>query len=251
MQETNTGKAPQLLSQLVSNLEAVKSVDSCLDQVHQIFDIYGLGHGCLHTFGKAYDSSSALWRVTPNDVTDACSYLIQENKHPALRLGKDRHFPFDLFDFRDNFSNDQDVEALFVAFENNGLNHAYGLPIQTLDQGSFVFVVGRAGSAMETVELLTLQTICTNAVNKVQQFKQKPCEAQFTKRLSVSERQVLLSIAKGETKLHIAEEFNMSELALNLMLKNINKKLSAHNTSHAIILSLIVGEFDLQDCNPK
>ena len=251
MQETNTGKTPPSLSQLVTTLEGVNSADSCFDQVLQIFDIYGLGHGCLHTFGKSYEPSSALWRVTPSDVTQACSFLIQGNKHPAIQLGKDRHFPFNLFDYRDNFSDDKDVEALFVAFENNGLSNAYGLPIQTMDQGSFVFVVGRPGSALETIELLTLQSICTNAVNKIQQFKHKPCEAQLTKRLSTSERQVLLSIARGDTKLLIAEELKMSELALNLMLKNIDKKLGAHNTSHAIILSLIVGEFDLQDCNSK
>ena len=251
MQKTNIGKAPQSLNHLVSTLEVVNSADSCLDQIHQIFDMYGLGHGCLHTFGKNYDPSSALWRVTPDDVTEACCYLIQENKHPAISLGIDRHFPFDLFDFRDSFSNDKDIEALFVAFENNGLNHAYGLPIQTMDHGNFVFIVGRPGSAIETVELLTLQTICTNAVNKVQQFKKIPSDAKLAKKLSSNERQMLLSIARGESKSIISDKLKISELTLNLMLKNIHKKLGAHNTSHAVILSLIEGEFDLKDCNSK
>ena len=236
------------IDELVSNVEAATSLDLCLEQVHQIFDIYSVGHGCLHTVGNAYSPSSALWRVTPDAVTQACSHLITQNKHPAVKLGAGRHFPFDMFDYRAHFADDRDVEALFQAFEANGLNHAYGIPIQTVDHGAFVFVVGRPGSPIETVELLTLQTICTNAVNKVRQFTTRPCDSTKSCKLSSAEREILISLARGNSKAVTADRFEVSEHALAVMLEKIIQKIGAQNVSHAIVLALIDGEFSLEDC---
>ena len=232
----------------VSLLETAVTKENYLDQVHQIFDIYGLGHGCLHNLGATYAPSEALWRVTPDDVTIACSNLIKMDKHPAIKLGKNRHFAFDLFDFRETFNNDPDVEALYTAFEANGLNQAYGLPIQTTDRGTFIFVIGRPNSPIETVELLTLQTICSNAVNKVHQFEARPCAANKTGKLTKQEMQLLIAIAKGKSLPDVSDEIGLSEITVRSMTNNILSKYKAQNVSHAIILALVEGEFELVDC---
>ncbi|MEP1206422.1 MAG: helix-turn-helix transcriptional regulator [Rhizobiaceae bacterium] len=228
-------------------IEQARSRDQYMEQVFRVFTIYGLGHGCLHSVNQDYSPAQALWRVTPDDVTSACSYLVETKNHPAVRLGENRHFAFDLFDFRDQFSDDPDVESLYRAFENNGVFHAYGLPIQTVDSGTFVFVVARVGSAIDTVELLTLQAICSNAVNGVQQFVRRPCEDSIPQKLTAPERQLLLATAGGSTITEISEKSNLSELTVRSKVDHIVEKLGARNVSHAIILSLIEGEIGLEE----
>ena len=238
------------IDSITENLEQAQDLDEYLEQVFRIFDIYGLGHGCLHSVHHRYTPSQALWRVTPDEVTSACSHLVKTENHPAISLGKNRHFPFDLFDFRDQFKDDSDVEALYAAFEKNGVNNAYGLPIQTANRGTFVFVVARPASAIETVELLTLQAICSNAVNGVQQFAEPEHDQELPSKLSDSDRKILFSIATGESITTISKELNVSELTISLKLDHIVERLSAQNVSHAIVLLLIEGELRLDDLRP-
>ncbi|MEM9574423.1 MAG: LuxR C-terminal-related transcriptional regulator [Pseudomonadota bacterium] len=250
MANTNSAIAEPELDLLVSELNTAESKQEYFDQVHRIFDIYGLGHGCLHTLGNAYSPAEALWRVTPDDVTAACSYLVTANKHPAIILGKKRHFAFDMFEFRHHFDGDPDVEALFDAFEANGLKHAYGLPINTREHGSFVFVIARPGDAIETVELLTLQAICTNAVNGVKQFEKRPCEANKESKLTNKEKRLLISLAKGNSVTHLANTLKLSETTIQLLISSLVLKLNGQNISHAIVLALIEGEIGLAECRP-
>lgn len=250
MANTSMAVVDTELETAVSDLNSSNSREEYFDQVHRVFDIYGLGHGCLHTLGNAYTPSEALWRVTPDDVTAACSYLVSAAKHPAIILGKKRHFAFDMFEFRNNFDGDPDVEALFSAFEANGVNHAYGLPINTRDHGSFVFVIARPGSKIETVELLTLQAICTNAVNGIKQFEKRPCETNKESKLSVKEKQLLISLAKGNSTTDLANALRLSETTIQLLLSSIVLKLNGQNVSHAIVLALIEGEIGLSECQP-
>ena len=247
---TNTAIAEPELDVVVSNLKSAESKQEYFDQVHRIFDIYGLGHGCLHTLEDAYTPAEALWRVTPDDITAACSYLVTANKHPAIILGQKRHFAFDMFEYRSNFDGDPDVEALFAAFEANGLKHAYGLPINTRDHGSFVFVIARPGNKIETVELLTLQAICANAVNEIKQFETRPCDKNKESKLSGKEKRLLISIAKGTSISDLANALRLSETTIQLMLSSIVLRLNGQNISHAIVLALIEGEIGLTDCRP-
>lgn len=250
MANTNLAIVEPILDSVISDLGSAESRQEYFDQVHRVFDIYGLGHGCLHTLGNAYTPSEALWRVTPDDITAACSYLVTANKHPAIILGQKKHFAFDMFEFRDDFDGDPDVEALFSAFEANGLKHAYGLPINTRDHGSYVFVVARPGDKIETVELLTLQAICTNAVNGIKQFEKRPCETNRESKLSSKEKRLLISIAKGSSTIDLADALRLSETTVQLMLSGIVLKLKAQNVSHAIVLALIEGEIGLVECRP-
>lgn len=236
------------LDVILEHMDDAKSADDCLAQVFKIFDIYGLGHGCLHRLESDYSPSEALWRVVPDDVTTACSYLVKMNKHPALLLGKNRQFAFDLFDYRHLFTDDPDVENLYKAFLNNGLEHAYGLPIQTNDRGTYVFVIGRPGPAIDTVELLTLQAICSNAVNQVKQFQARPCDVEKIRKLSANERNILISVANGESDGSIAEQLDLSEMTIKILKEKIISELCAQNLSHAIVLALVEGEISFADC---
>ncbi|MEP0943724.1 MAG: LuxR C-terminal-related transcriptional regulator [Rhizobiaceae bacterium] len=228
-------------------LQQAENMDQYLEQVFQIFDMYGLGHGCLHAMHRNYSPSQALWRVTPDEVTEACSYLIEKENHPAIILGKGRHFPFNMFQFREQFEDDQDIQALYEAFELNGVVNAYGLPIQTAERGTFVFVVARPGSPIETVELLTLQAICSNAVNGIQQFTDRVSNSRSQGKLADSERDMLLAIANGATITTISEKLRIGELTVRLKVDHIIEKLSAQNVSHAIVLMLIEGEIALEE----
>jgi DNA-binding CsgD family transcriptional regulator len=250
MANTNLAVVEPELDAVVSDIELAETKAQYFDQVHRIFDIYRLGHGCLHTLGNAYSPAEALWRVTPDDVTAACSKLIATNKHPAIILGQKRHFAFDMFEFRNSFGGDADVEALFNAFEANGLKHAYGLPINTREHGSYVFVIARPGDKIETVELLTLQAICTNAVNGIKQFEKRSCDATKELKLSSKERQLLIAVAKGNSTTDLANALRLSETTIQLMLSSIVLKLNGQNISHAIVLALIEGEIGLEDCQP-
>ena len=185
----------QKLSDQLGKLDDTQSLSECLAEVRAVLDIYQVGHGCLQSLNAPLSPNEALWRVTPPDVTIACSSLIKLRRHPALVIGKSRHFPVDLFDFRDQFDGDPDTEALFRAFENNGLSEVYGLPIQS-ESGTFVFVVGRPGEAINLTELLALQTICHNAINKIVQFKHRP-RGKAVAILTNDQRRVLIAVAKG------------------------------------------------------
>lgn len=233
---------------IIDKMVGAKTKENFLDQVQDIFDIYGLGHGCLHSVDRPYSPVEALWRVLPGAVTEACSALVNKNKHPAVILGKNRHFPFDLFDYREHFKDDPESERLYVALENSGVNQAYGLPVQTSDRGTFVFVIGRPDGRLNTVELLTLQAICTNAINKIQQFEARPCDNLKGRKLTDQERRLLILQARGSSFAETSEEFELSEFAISSILSQTVQKLEAQNVSHAIVLALIEGEFALAEC---
>ncbi len=241
--------AEQQLSSELGKLTSTQTFRECLAQVHAVLDIYQVGHGCLHSLGDPLDPDEALWRVTPEDVTSACSALVSLKKHPAIIIGRGKHFPFNLFDYRDQFQVDPDVELLYEAFENNGLTSAYGLPIQA-ESGTYVFVVGRPGGPIGLTELLALQTICSNAINKIVQFKQRPCERQVPRILTPEQRHVLIAVAKGMGAKTIGRYLDLHEDLVATMRDQIVDTLGAANVRHAIVLALIAGELTLEDCAP-
>ena len=241
--------AEQQLSNELGKLTSTQSFRECLAQVHAVLDIYQVGHGCLHSLSDPLAPNEALWRVTPDDVTLACSSLISMMKHPAIIIGREKHFPFDLFDYRDQFRTDPDVEMLYEAFENNGLTSAYGLPIQT-EAGTYVFVVGRPGGPINLTELLALQSICRNAINRIVQFKKRPCERKTPRVLTSDQCRVLIAVAKGMGSRTIGQYLSLHEDEIATMQDQIVDKLGAANVRHAIVLALIAGEFTLEDCAP-
>ena len=243
------GQTDQQLSNELGKLDSTQTFRECLAQVHAVLDIYQVGHGCLHSLSDPLAPNEALWRVTPEDVTFACSSLINSKKHPALIVGKEKHFPFNLFDYRDQFLGDSDVELLYEAFENNGLTSAYGLPIQA-EAGAYVFVVGRPGGPIGLTELLALQTICRNAVDTIVQFKGRHCERQSPRILTADQRRVLIAVAKGMGTRTIGHYLSIPEDTVATMQDQIVDTLGAANVRHAIVLALIAGEFTLDDCAP-
>ena len=64
------------LALAAAQLEQSTNAEQAFEQVYRIFDICGLGHGCLHALNEDYTPTQALWRVTPDDVTSACSNLV-------------------------------------------------------------------------------------------------------------------------------------------------------------------------------
>lgn len=239
----------QKLSHELGKLDDTQSLSECLAQVRAVLDLYQVGHGCLQSLHAPLSPNEALWRVTPPDVTLACSSLIKLKRHPALVIGKTRHFPFDLFDFRDQFSGDPDTEALYQAFENNGLAEVYGLPIQS-ETGTFVFVVGRPGEAISLTELLALQTICHNAINKIVQFKHRPRGSEATAILTSDQRRVLIAVAKGMDIAMSSDYLDLPQATVAMVQEQVVDQLGAANIRHAIVLALIAGEFTLDDCSP-
>ncbi|MEM7747376.1 MAG: hypothetical protein AAF346_03930 [Pseudomonadota bacterium] len=218
-------------------------------QVRAVFDLYQVGHGCLQTLDDELEPSEALWRVTPDDVTSACSQLVKTKKHPALLIGKSRHFPFNMMDYREHFQGDPETDALFEAFANNGLSAVYALPIRT-PAGVYVFVVGRPNDTIDLTELLALQTICTNALNKIVQFKKRPCDNSVPYILTNNQRRVLIALARGMDRTTIARTHCLSEDTVALIEQQIVDDLGAANARHAIVLSLIAGELSLEDFAP-
>ena len=132
---------------------------------------------------------------------------------------------------------------------NNGLAQAYGLPIQS-EAGAYVFVVGRPGGPINMTELLALQTICRNAINRIVQFKKRPCEKQTPRLLTNDQRQVLIAVAKGMDADLIGAYLAMPADTVTTMQEQIVDTLGAANVRHAIVLALIAGEFTLDDCAP-
>jgi len=243
---SENGNAPDI-NELIAQLGASHNEESYLKQVYQIFEIYGIAHGCLLSSKTKNKFSEALWRKVPNDIAEICHLLICEDKHPAIQLGKNRQFPFDLFDFRNSVFHDPDIEDLYVAFSKNDIEHAYGLPIQTANDGTYVFMVARPGPPIDTLELLALQTICANAVQKVQQFTPRPCDVNRIKKLSERERQVLISIAKGTSTARLSHATGIPQAEFDASINDVMSKFKAYNVSHAIVLALIEGEFALTD----
>ena len=239
----------QLTSQL-GKLGDSSSFDECMAQVRAVFDLYQIGHGCLQTLNDDVSTSEALWRVTPDDVTAACSRLVSNKKHPALILGKDRHFPFDLFDYEKHFAGDADVEALYQSFRNNNLIAVYALPIKTRS-GVHVFVAARPRETIDLTELLALQSICTNAINKIVQFKARPCETNIQRILNANQKRVLIGLAKGMDNQTMSRSLGLSEDTITILQEQIVDTLGAANARHAIILSLIAGEVSLEECAPN
>lgn len=239
----------RLLTNQLGKLDSSKSLEECMAQVRAVFDLYEVGHGCLQTLNNEITPSEALWRVTPDDVTTACSRLVRLKKHPALMAGQNRHFPFNLLDFRDHFSGDPDIDALYESFDNNDLIAVYALPIKA-KSGTYVFVVGRPNETMALTELLALQTICTNAINKVVQFKRRPCDNEIQRILTSGQKKVLIGLAKGMDDSTIARTLDMSEQTIATLTQQVIETLGAANARHAIILSLISGELTLQECAP-
>ena len=127
---------------------------------------------------------------------------------------------------------------------------AYGLPIQT-ESGAYVFVVGRPGGPINMTELLALQTICRNAINRIVQFKNRPCEKQSPRLLTNGQRQVLIAVAKGMDASMIGEYLKFPGETVTTMQNQIVDILGAANVRHAIVLALIAGEFTLDDCAPN
>lgn len=244
-QEHDEGVNPPDINSLITQLGSATNEETYLKQVYEIFEIYELAHGCLLNSEADGQFSDALWRKAPKDISEICASLINAGKHPAIQLGKNRQFPFDLFDFRNTVFHDPDIEALYASFSDNGIEHAYGIPIQTQNNETYVFVVARPGPPLETVELLALQTICANAVQRVQQFNPRPCDANRTKKLSDQERHILMSIAKGTSRLRLSKIMGISMDEFDSLTNNILSKFKANNVSHAIVLALIEGEFGL------
>ena len=110
--------------------------------------------------------------------------------------------------------------------------------------------MARPGAPIDTVELLTLQAICSNAVNGVMQFVPRPCEQGMAGKFSADEKRILTGIAHGKDMADIADEAAVSELALRSKIDNIVKKAGARNISHAVVLSLIEGEISLEELSP-
>jgi len=243
MGETGTDRTEQV----VAEIYGAESREECLTKVQQIFDIYGVGHACLHSEINSAHPAKGLWRSLPDDVSVACTHVSETGKHPALKLSRTRHFPFDIFEFKYLFSDDEDVMTLYAALENNDIHHVYGLPIHFQDD-VYVFAVGRQNESISLVELLTLQTICTNAINSYLKIEPKPCEAGKARKLSNREKEILVSVARGENNLVIAERFGLNEISIGHILDGIVERFGGCNIPHTIILAMIAGEISLSEC---
>lgn len=235
---------------IIREFDLSDSQEECLQKVHQIFDIYGLGHACLQRKARENSTINPVWRNVPPEVAHECNGLTVTGKHPAARIAKNRQFPFDMFDFRSVFSDEEDIEALYVAFENNKIHHAYGLPVHTPDE-TFVFVVGKLKDAIPTSELLALQAICIHAANQMLNLEPLPYDTTKLQKLTAREREMLISAAKGQSNQEVAEQYDYSENSIALMFTQIAKRLGANNISHAIVLALIEGEIELGACLPS
>jgi len=233
------------MGSLVTDLDKTNQREAYLETVCKIFDMFGLGHACIAASKTASQSLIPLWRVIPNSVGAACSNLTNNGRHPAIELAKHRYFPFDLFEFRKQFSDDYEVDALFTAFENSRIFHVYGLPIHSHNGDLFVFVVGRASEEICMPELLSLQAICSNAVNHILTLERRPSE---TKKLDKTQTQLLILVSKGNSLSDVALALDLSEVSIEIMKQVIIDKLGASNFAHAMVTALIEGEMALTDC---
>ncbi len=232
---------------LVGNPENFGSKEELLEKIFQVFALCNLDHGCLQTNRKKQAAVTELWRFNSPDVTSVCQVLADEGKHPALLIAEDEQFPFDLFDFERKFTADADVEKLFSTLADNGLSHVYCIPVHSGGE-TYVFILARPDEIIDTVELLTFQSICANAVNKILHFEPRPCEAGRTLLLGKRERAALIGVARGETYSQIAEKFGFSELTVRSLIDASIAKLGGRNVSHTILLAIIGGEFGLIEC---
>ncbi len=123
----------------------------------------------------------------------------------------------------------------------------YGLPVH-LEDAIFTFVIGRVGSNIDTVELLTLQAICTNAVKNILQLEPDALSNKTPGKLSAREKSVIISVAQGNSPADIAADLGLTEVTVNIMLNKIVEQLGSRNIPHAILIGIIEGEFGLSDC---
>ena len=242
------GQDNNLASEL-ERLDDACSLEDCMEQVRAVFDLYQVGHACLQSLSDAAAPSEALWRILPDDVSIICNGLVERHKHPAIITGKNRHFPYDLFEFRSHFSDDPEVEAFIEACRDNGVSALYALPITT-ENGSYIFVVGRPNARIQLPELLALQSICSNAVNLVSQFTRHVTEENVPSNLTYAQKQVLIGVARGMDNNTIAHSLDLGGDTIAVIQEQIVDSLGAANSRHAIVLSLIAGELTLADCAP-
>lgn len=242
--KSNSNSMDQIGS-LVTDLDRTNQREEYLETVCNIFEMFNLGHACITANKTSSQSLKPLWRAIPNKVGEACSQLTDNGRHPAIELAKDRYFPFDLFEFRRRFSGDLGVDALYSAFEDNGISHAYCLPVHSDNEELFAFVVGREAEEICMPELLSLQAICSNAVNHILSLERRPCE---TKKLDQKQTELLILISKGNSLSDVAMAMDLSEVSVEIMKQVIVDKLGAQNFPHAIITALIEGEVALADC---
>ncbi len=232
---------------LIGNLSNLNTKEEYLEKVYQIFEIYGLGHGCLQVYNHELATVNGIWRAMPDSIAEICTQVTLSGSHPAVKLSKNRNFPFDLFDFKQHFEDEDELNTFYSELEKHGFDHVYGLPIHT-GESIFVFIVARHEARVDTVELLTLQAICSNAVNNILKLEPNPVAPDKPCKLTENERIALISIAKGDSIPAAATRLELSEMTMNLIVEGAIEKLGARNTSHAILLSIIEGEFGLSDC---
>ena len=237
------------LANELERLDDAISLEDCMEQVRAVFDLYQVGHACLQSLGDEAAPAEALWRILPEDVSKICSGLVEDHKHPAIITGKNRHFPYDLFDFRSHFASDPEVDAFFEACRDHGVSALYALPIAT-ENGSYIFVIGRPNAKMQLTELLALQSICSNAVNLVSQFSKIGLDDDNPGNLTYTQKQVLIGVARGMDNNTIAHSLDMGDDTVAVVQEQIVDSLGAANSRHAIVLSLIAGELTLADCAP-
>ena len=155
-----------------------------------------------------------------------------------------------MFDYEKHSAGDADVEALYQSFRDNDLISLYALPIKTRT-GVHFFVVARPRETIDLTELLALQSICTNAINKIVQFKSRPCETNIQRLLNANQKQVLIGLAKGMDNKTMSRSIGLSEDTIAVLQEQIVDTLGAANARHAIILALIAGEVSLEECAPN
>ena len=232
---------------LIGNLSNLNTKEEYLEKVYQVFEIYGLGHGCLQVYNHELATVNGIWRAMPDSIAEICTQVTASGNHPAVKLSKNRNFPFDLFDFRQHFEGDEELSTFFTVLEKHGFDHVYGLPIHT-GESIFIFIVARHQACVDTVELLTLQAICSNAVNNILKLEPNTVSNGKNNKLTENEKIALVSVAKGDSVASAASRLNLSEVTMNLIVEGAIEKLGARNTSHAIVLAIIEGEFGLSDC---
>ena len=223
------------------------SKEEFLEKIFQIFQLCGLDHGCLQTNKQKSAAVTELWRFDSSEVTAACQVLADVGRHPAISLAQNEQFPFDLFDFEGKFAEDSDIASLFSSFRNNDLKHVYCIPVHSRDE-IFVFIIARPNETIDTVELLTFQSICANAINKIFDFEIRPCDAGKNPLLNKSERAALIGVARGETYSQIADSISFSEVTVKALIEGSMVKLGGRNVSHTVLLAIIGGEFGLIEC---
>ena len=53
---------------LIGNLSNLNTKEEYLEKVYQIFEIYGLGHGCLQVYNHELATVNGIWRAMPDSI---------------------------------------------------------------------------------------------------------------------------------------------------------------------------------------